>query len=187
MPALLPPFTPDGLLPPGDYELSLAELAASPLVVGQPGHPPTWDATWRSRLVANLAILVRQLWQVGIDQIFIDGSFVEDKDHPNDIDGYFECPLARLASGELAKSLNALDPRHVWNWNPAARKPYRGYPKKQLPMWHWYRVELYPHFGQTAGIRDAHGNELDFPSAFRCARSNSAPKGIVKIRKETTP
>jgi hypothetical protein len=29
-----------------------------------------------------------------------------------------------------------------------------GYPKLQLPMWHKYRVELYPHYGQLCGIRD---------------------------------
>jgi hypothetical protein len=38
--------------------------------------------------VDNLAVLVAQLWQVGIDRIFIDGSFAQDKPRPNDIDGY---------------------------------------------------------------------------------------------------
>jgi hypothetical protein len=47
----------------------------------------TWDAPWRARLVENLAVLVRQLWRVGIQEIYVNGSFVEDKDHPNDIDG----------------------------------------------------------------------------------------------------
>ena len=100
----LPAFTKDGLLPPGEYLLSLDELRQSPLVLG-PGNPklyPNWDARWREKLVANLAILVRQLWTVGILEIFMDGSFVEDKDHPNDIDGYFVCDLRRLASGDLA-------------------------------------------------------------------------------------
>jgi hypothetical protein len=31
-------------------------------------------------------------------------------------------------------------------------------------MWHAYRVELYPHFGQLCGIEDAFGNQLEFPS-----------------------
>ena len=98
----------------------------------------------------NLAILVRQLWQVGIGEVFVNGSFVEDKDHPNDIDGYFVCELRSLASGELQRDLNLLDPHKVWTWDPASRRPYRGYPKRQLPMWHTYRVELYPHVGQLA-------------------------------------
>ena len=136
MPATLPPFTPEGLLPSGDYTLSLAELAGSMLVGGPPGHGPTWDDAWRAQLVTNLAVLVRQPWTAGIDQIFADGSFVEDKDHPNDIDGYFDCSRERLASGDLERSLNRLDPHRCWTWDPAKRRRYRGYPKRQLPMWH---------------------------------------------------
>ena len=103
----LPPFTDDGLLPPRDYVLSLEDLAESLLVAGP---APTeknwqWDTQWRKQLVENLGVLVRQLWQVGVSRVFVDGSFVEDKDHPNDIDGYFECELQRLASGELERDL----------------------------------------------------------------------------------
>jgi hypothetical protein len=179
----LPPFTPDGALPPGDYLLTLDELRTSMLVLG-PGEPkqcPTWDASWREKLVENLAVLVGQLWQVGITEIFVDGSFVEDKDHPNDIDGYFACDLRQLASGDLQRQLNILDPYKIWTWEPATRRPCRGYPKKQLPMWHQYRVELYPHFGQPSGIRDQYGNELEFPAAFRRSRADGKPKGIIKI------
>ena len=31
---------------------------------------PTWDAEWRGELVDNLGILARQLWLVGIDEVF---------------------------------------------------------------------------------------------------------------------
>jgi len=180
----LPPFTADGLLPAGDYQLSLCEPKASTLVAREErSHESTWDAAWRARLVDNLAVLVRQLWQVGITEVFVDGSFVENKDHPNDIDGYFVCELMRLASGDLQRELNLLDPHKVWTWDPAARRPYRGYPKRQLPMWHRYRVELYPHFGQGSGICDRFGNELEFPSAFRMCRRTGEPKGIIKIRR----
>lgn len=106
-----PPFTADGLLPPGDYEVTIAELRASMLVLG-PGDPeahPNWDAAWREKLVDNLSILADQLFVVGINEIFADGSFVEDKDHPNDIDGYFVCSLNDLASGKLQRELNLLD------------------------------------------------------------------------------
>jgi len=49
-------------------------------------------------------------------------------------------------------------------------------------MWHKYRVELYPHVpGLMSGIRDQHGNELEFPSAFRQCRRDSEPKGIIKV------
>ncbi len=185
--AVIPPFGPDGLLPPGDYELSFAELRQSVLVLGPggPGAWPTWDCAWRSKLVDNLEFLTHQLWQVGIRDVFADGSFAEDKDHPNDIDGYFVCDLHGLKSGELTRELNLLDPDKVWTWDPSSRRPYRGYPKRQLPMWHKYRVELYPHvpgLGIGAGIRDKHGNELEFPSAFRQSRRDGTLRGIVKIR-----
>ena len=136
-------------------------------------------------LVDNLEVLTRQLWQVGIDEVYADGSFAEDKDHPNDIDGYFVCSLEELKSGQLQRALNFLDPDKVWTWAPESRRPYRGYPKLQLPMWHRYRVELYPHvpgLGIGCGIHDRHGNELEFPSAFRQSRRAGTPRGIVKLR-----
>lgn len=179
----LPDFTADGLLPPGDYLLSLEELADSLLVHGPQGEAasPHWDSAWRGQLVASLGVLVRQLWQVGVTEIFVDGSFAENKAHPNDVDGYFECDLLQLASGELQRQLNLLDPHKIWTWDPASRRSYRGHSKKQLPMWHAYRVELYPHVGQLSGIRDRFGNELEFPSAFRQSRRDGKPRGIIKI------
>lgn len=114
-----------------------------------------------------------------------DGSFAEDKDHPNDIDGYFVCDLRHLASGNLERELNVLDPYKVWTWDPDSRRPYRGYAKNQLPMWHQYRVELYPHYGQLSGIRDDLGIELEFPSAFRRSRRDGAARGIIKITGDT--
>lgn len=184
--AMLPDFTADGLLPPGDYALTLDELRRSLLVAGSGDEDvyPHWDAVWRRQLVENLEILVGQLWQVGVMEIFVDGSFAEDKDHPNDIDGYFNCDLKHLASGDLERELNLLDPHKVWTWDPASRRTYRGYPKKQLPMWHQYRVELYPHVpGLPCGINDRFGNELAFPAAFRRSRRDGGPRGIVRIQR----
>lgn len=179
----LPPFTTEGVLPPGDYALTLEQLGESNLVLG-PGLPsehPVWDAAWRLQLVANLRVLVEQLWSVGIDEIYINGSFVEDKDHPNDIDGYFACDPVHFASGRLEEELNRLDPAKCWTWDHRSRRAYRGYPKLQLPMWHAYRVELYPHFtGLIAGVDD-HGHALEFPAWFRRRRTDGQPKGIVRI------
>jgi len=142
------------------------------------------DTEWRLHLIGNLETLTRQLWQVGITEGFADGSFAEGKDHPNDIDGYFDCSLDALRTGELARQLNRLDPFKIWTWDPASRRPYRGYPKKQLPMWHRCRVELYPHvpgLGFGTGIFDRFGHELESPSAFRESRRDGKPRGIVKI------
>ncbi|MFT8321958.1 MAG: hypothetical protein ABF649_13730 [Bacillus sp. (in: firmicutes)] len=122
-------FNEDGLLPAQDYALTLNELRESVLVRGPENQKP-WDVKWRLFLIDQLEALVQQLWDIGIDQIYIDGSFVEEKAHPNDIDGYFECDLMELASGQLERKLNALDPYKIWTWESSSRKPYRGYTKK---------------------------------------------------------
>jgi len=179
-------FNHDGLLDPETYEATLNDIRQSILITGD-GSSPYWDSNWRALLVKKLEILVQQLWKIGITDIFVDGSFVENKDHPNDIDGYFDPHLSMLNINDMVKfqkmvsDLNDLDPHKVWNWDPRSRKPHRGYPKAQLPMWHIYRVEFYPHLDQGTGIKDQYGNDLTFPSAFRQSRNNFQPKGIVKI------
>ena len=183
----LPPFNADGLLPVGDYPMTAEELLQSHLVAGGPEFP-TWDEAWRVQLVRNLAVLADQLRDVGIDNIFIDGSFTEAKDHPNDIDGYVECTRDFLVSGALETELNLRDRHRVWTWSPHSRRRYHGYAKPQLPMWHVYRVELYPHMidaPQPCGIRDRHGNELEFPAAFRLSRGDQ-PRGIVQLIQESS-
>lgn len=178
-------FNSDGVLASGTYDATFAEIRASILVVGN-GTSSTWDSAWRNTLVDKAEILVKQLWQVGVADIFLDGSFVEDKDHPNDIDGYFDPHLSMDAEGmtkfqQIISSLNNLDPHKIWDWNPTSRRAVAGFAKKQLPMWIFYRVELYPHLDQGTGIKDVHGNDLKFPSAFRQSRHNFTPKGIVKV------
>ena len=183
MPPIPGTFTPDGVLDVGTFDATLAQVRASILVVGPPNAQDIqWDAPHRGRLVDKAAILIEQLRQVGITEIFLDGSFAEAKPRPNDIDGYFECPLELLASGELQARLNALDQYKVWTWDPSARRPGPGSTKKQLPMWHRYRVEFYPHVpGLLSGIKDNAGNQLQFPAAFRRQRGSGVRKGIVKV------
>lgn len=179
-------FNSNGVLDPGTYDATFSEIRNSILVLGD-GPSQTWDRAWRSQLVNNAEILVTQLNQVGVKDIFLDGSFVEDKDHPNDIDGYFDPHLSMMSPTDMAvftkiiSDLNNLDPNKVWTWDPSARQPCKGFAKKQLPMWMFYRVELYPHLDQGSGIKDTHGYDLKFPSAFRQSRHNFQPKGIIKI------
>jgi hypothetical protein len=177
----LPAFTADGLLPPGDYTLTLTDLLHSHLVTGQGVGSTTWDSTWRERLVRNLGILADQLAQVGVAEIFVDGSFVEDKDHPNDIDGYFVCDEAPVVSGRLEEELNRCDPHRCWTWSAARRRWDPASGKAQLPMWFVYRVELYPHFGQGTGLLDRYRHELLFPSLFRQSRRDEQEKGIIRL------
>jgi len=177
----IPDFNGQGLLPEGDYEVTFDELRASTLVTGPVPGSDNWDSEWRLKLIDNCEKLVNQLYQVGITEIFLNGSFVEEKDHPNDIDGYFECDFSEFVSGHIERELNKIDEHKAWTWDKKERRAYRGYVKKQLPMWHIYRVELYPHYGNLSGLTDQHGNPLTFPAAFRCKRSNGTPKGIIKI------
>jgi hypothetical protein len=179
----IPDFTASGILPVGTYPVTFEELRESILVSGPALRvEDAWDGSWRKRLVDNAAVLVGQLRQVGVTEIFLDGSFVEAKPHPNDIDGYFECDPVELARGSIQRGLNAIDPFKVWTWDPRSRRPAAGSTKRQLPMWHHYRVELYPHYpGLLSGICDPFGNELQFPSAFRQQRGTGLQKGIVKI------
>jgi hypothetical protein len=174
-------FSRDGVLPPGDYALTLAQLAKSLLVSGPVGRRRSrhWDSAWRAGLVTNLGLLAEDLEHVGITEIFVNGSFVEQKDHPNDIDGYFVCDRDRFLSGHLERELSRVSGKRCWTWENDTREPVPGHGRK-LPMWIDYRVELYPHLGQGTGILDQFGNELQFPSAFRLSRSGR-PKGIVKL------
>lgn len=60
----LPPFTRQGVLPPGDYEMTIDELRSSHLVTGSKPRSPSWNSVWRERLVNNLEVLVGHLYRV---------------------------------------------------------------------------------------------------------------------------
>jgi hypothetical protein len=183
LPVWAVPFVQKGLLDPGDYSMNFTDLRNSVLVKGPSNRKDPWDSAWRLKLVNNLEILVNELWEVNVTDIYIDGSFVTNKPHPNDIDGYFNCDLMHLSSGDLQRDLNKLDPYKIWTWS--VRQPAPGFTKLQLPMWHAYRVELYPEFGQmfAPGVVDEFGHPLTFPAAFRKTRYTNEPKGIIKIEK----
>ena len=121
----IPAFEADGLLSPGDYEVLFDELRQCILVVG-PGvaaMSPTWDSAWRAKLVGNLEILTRQLWQVGVTEVFADGSFAEDKDHPNDVRRVFRLRPRSAEERAVDARTEFPDPYKVWTWDPASRRP----------------------------------------------------------------
>ena len=181
MSKILPPFDEDGFLPQGDYCMTLAELRESELVNNLNSG---WDREWRLQLVSNLEVVVQQLWQVNITDIYVNGSFVEDKDHPNDIDVYFNCDRKYLVSGRLEEDLNKLDPHRCWTWEHNKRKLYAATGKKHLPIWWQYRIDPWPNFGQGGGIINPKtNNEMTFPELFRTSRFTFKPKGIIKIQK----
>ena len=169
---ILPSFNEHGLLPPDDYPFSIDQLRTSHLVTGA-GNPSTaWDARWRLHLVNNLEIIVMQMWEVGLTEIFADGSFVQDIDHPSDIDCYFVCDSKRLDS--VLPLLNANDSDGVWTCDRDRRIPAP--PKEpQLPMFIKYGIEMWPHPAMKGDARTI------FPKYFRQDRETKRPKGIVKI------
>src|SRR5699024_4615184 len=88
-------FTKDGVLPRGDFELTINELRQSVLIKGE-NDLHVWDEQWRIYLIDQLEILVQELWKDEVDQIIIDGSYVENKAHPTDIDAYYECDVLQF-------------------------------------------------------------------------------------------
>jgi len=69
---MIPTFDERGLLPPGDHEATFDGFRSSVLVVGPTDSEiPDWDAPWRQYLVDQAEVLVRQLWQVGVTEVFL--------------------------------------------------------------------------------------------------------------------
>jgi hypothetical protein len=175
-------FNEYGLLDPGDYPMTFDKLRQSILVQGEENSLLPWDSFWRSRLVDNLEICVNQLWKCGIEEIYIDGSFVTDKFQPGDIDGYFIPRDAReIFDGSLIERLNQLDPYKCWGWN---RHRFDEYGNLQLEMWYRYRVDLFPHCdGVYSGVKNEEGQNMKFDEFFRKDRDFGIEKGIVKLVK----
>jgi hypothetical protein len=121
-----------GVLPPGDYRLTISELRQSYLVSGEGLNVPGWDSTWRAQLVDNLEPFVQQLWQVGVERIFVNGSFVTSKPRPEDIDAYFECEVNRY--GPILVGLLQSMPPLPWDLTRRPIDPMTGDAKPV--MWH---------------------------------------------------
>jgi hypothetical protein len=184
IPSMLPSeFNGQGVLP-HDYEVTFTEIRNSILVRRHDPLPPGWNAEWRGILVDNLEILVRQLWAAGVTTIYINGSFVQNKPHPGDIDGCFEGDFADWNSGDLEKRLNSAAPKKVWDWSLASKRQVFG--ESRLLMWVSYRVELYPVVPEfpTSGV-DTDDGFVPFPDGYRLIKNRShETKGILKLIKD---
>lgn len=160
------------------------ELRASLLVTGDGVDSDTWDAAWRGELVTQLEHVFDLFTRVGgVDEFWIDGSFVERVDHPGDIDAYFtlDDPLEWLT---LPDRLNANEGQRIWTWADSDRRRYPGALHPKPPFWGRYHVDIYPDLGRPSGIFDAAGNPLTFGEAFRQQRRTYHPKGIVRLRRD---
>lgn len=75
----IPAFTPHGLLPEGIHDCTVAELRE------RFGQFQRTDS--RSRLFERLEVFLREAQATGlVVAVIVDGSFVTDRDAPNDID-----------------------------------------------------------------------------------------------------
>ena len=91
---MIPRFTNEGLLPPGVHETDVGELREK---IG-------WGRK-RQGLLEGLEEALELMASCGATRVYLDGSFVTDKDRPNDIDGCYD-----LAEDVTAEDLERLAP-----------------------------------------------------------------------------
>jgi hypothetical protein len=94
MSQMIPQFTDEGLLPPGVHETDLEELK------GKMG----WSRK-RRELLEGLEEALELMASWGVVRVYLDGSFVTDKDRPKDVDGCYD-----LAEDVSAEDLGRLAP-----------------------------------------------------------------------------
>ena len=96
-------FTEDGLLPPGVHETDLEELR----------EKMGWSRK-RQGLLEGLEEALELMAACGVVRVYLDGSFVTDKDRPNEIDGCYD-----LSEDVTAEDLRCLAP--IFPPNPSNR------------------------------------------------------------------
>ena len=140
---MLPDFNQAGLLPPGIHWANWDELAQ------RYGRNP-----WRRSLLAGLRAALENLRDAGCGTAYIDGSFVTDKEYPNDYDACWE--EAGVDPYLLDLVLLTFD-----HGRATQKAKYLG--------------ELFP----VTAVADAEG--LSFLEFFQMDRDTGEPKGIVVI------
>lgn len=185
----LPFFNLDGVLPAGDdFKLTFDGIRQSHLITGAcSSNVSDWDREGRLHLLENFEMLVNCLWKVGVEEVFLGGSFVEDKPKPQDIDGCFLCPNAdELRKGQFSKYLDDVSTelmreQRVWYWGDRIENTITG--RRELRMKHYYHVELIPYSPdmKNAITIPATGERLPIPVAFRKRHGDLLSKGIVQV------
>lgn len=175
-------FGPTGVLLT-DVTATLDEIRESMLVTGAGLRASEWHVQQRLELVNNLQIVVEKFKQAGgVAEIYVDGSFVEEKDSPSDIDGYFILTDDRdWISGAFQKRIALLDEPGVWSWDKNDRRRCQSFVEKP-PFWCRYRVELYPDLGLPSDIMGPDGRFLPYSEAFRQRTDTMEPKGIIRLQ-----
>ena len=76
---MLPPFNERGNLPPGIYEITWTELKNH---FGFNSH--------RQRILIGLQAVLQLLGQANCQRVYLGGSFISNKEYPNDFDGCYD-------------------------------------------------------------------------------------------------
>jgi hypothetical protein len=99
---MIPQFTDEGLLPPGVHQTGLEEIK----------EKMGWSRK-RRELLEGLEEALDLMASCGVVRAYLDGSFVTDKDRPNDIDGCYD--LAEDVTAEDLKRLAPIFPPSLSN------------------------------------------------------------------------
>jgi hypothetical protein len=168
-------FLKNGLLPAGDHAITLLDMEK--FIREGPGGEQSWDTVWRLQLLQEFKKRYQQLLSVGIQEVYIDGSYATDKFHPNDMDVYFIVPRNIWRSG-AEQALKAMDPEF---WRFETELGADG--KVGYPMAFRQHIEMYPvyleHTPTHAECPEMIDPKINF---FRTDKYSHRAKGIIKIQ-----
>jgi hypothetical protein len=145
----IPHLTAGGELPPGIHSATLQEVEG---VFGSNNNQ-------RRSLMKGLKEAIALLKAGNVSKVFIDGSFVSDKDEPNDVDGCW-------SSIDVVAS--KLDPRF---WDFADEVDFQN---KRASLKQEFGIDFY-----IAEILEG-GSGKPFPAFFQTNRDGEA-KGIIEV------
>ena len=138
----IPDFDNDGLLPPGFHRATRAEVEVR---FGWNEH--------RRDLLAGLHVALDDLAQAGCRRVFLDGSFVTEKEEPNDWDLVWD--MSGVAVNYLHPVLRMLAP-------PRFQQHAR------------YRGDILPNVLEA-------GSGQPFVDFFQVDKDSMKPKGIIEM------
>ena len=143
---MIPVFDENGLLPPGIHWASWEEFFAR-----------FGASAWRRQLATGIRSAIENLESAGCLTVYVDGSFVTNKEVPNDFDACWE---------EAGVDPTLLDP-DLLTFDPG-----RATQKAK------YMGELFP----ASAI--ASGDGFSFLEFFQTDKETGSPKGIIAIELE---
>lgn len=142
---VLPQFNSLGYLPDGEYAVTLKDIE----------QRFGCSNVRRRTLMHGLKLASKALFDAGVTRIYVDGSFVSDKENPNDIDGCW--------SFDASVNLDKLDPIFVCRNSRFAVKRR-------------YGLDLFIAESTEASTK------TPFPKFFRTSKDGNA-KGILLIKR----